>query len=330
MENASFQYELWALMQKVACYTEGVYSSFQRDWIQIKDDRSPVTLADYGAQVIIAKWLSKNFPEDTLIAEEGVQGLAEPSSTPLRERLIEALSRFYQPLKEKDVLHYLDYAQTQSSPDVFWVLDPLDGTRGFLRGDQYAIALARIIRGEIDIAGLACPRLKMNYRGKSLLEECFFYASKDQGAWLTSLQNGMTWLPIHVSECRDITCARMLHSFESAHTDPEKMDNFVQSLGISQCIPVDSQVKYGLLACGDAELFLRFPPQTNPDYKEKIWDHASGVLLLHEAGGKVTDIYGNPFQFKLQTYLDTVGVFASNGHLHDLGLATLQQIIGER
>ena len=58
---------------------------------------------------------------------------------------------------------------------------------------------------------------------------------------------------------------------------------------------LDSQAKYAVVARGEAEAYLRLP--TRADYREKIWDHAAGVLIVEEAGGTVTDITGRPLEF---------------------------------
>jgi 3'-phosphoadenosine 5'-phosphosulfate (PAPS) 3'-phosphatase len=83
-----------------------------------------------------------------------------------------------------------------------------------------------------------------------------------------------------------------------------------------QSLRMDSQVKYGLLARGDAaRVFMRFPPAT---YREKIWDHAAGVVVVEEAGGKVTDALGNPLDFSRGRYLDLMqfGIIAAPPSVH--------------
>lgn len=75
------------------------------------------------------------------------------------------------------------------------------------------------------------------------------------------------------------------------------------------------QCKYAAVARGDACIYLRLP--TRVGYEEKIWDHATGSLLVAEAGGAVTDTTGRPLDFSLgRTLKDNVGVVASNGTFH--------------
>lgn len=76
-------------------------------------------------------------------------------------------------------------------------------------------------------------------------------------------------------------------------------------------------VKYAAIARGDAEIFMKF---ARAGYKEKIWDHAAGVVIIQEAGGVVSDAGGRPLDFSKGIYLEGLdrGVIASAGAtLHD-------------
>ena len=85
---------------------------------------------------------------------------------------------------------------------------------------------------------------------------------------------------------------------------------------------MDSQAKYAVVARGEAEIYLRLP--TRADYREKIWDHAAGALIVSEAGGKVTDIAGKPLEFHHGRALDANrGLVVTNGPLHGPVLAAL-------
>lgn len=76
-------------------------------------------------------------------------------------------------------------------------------------------------------------------------------------------------------------------------------------------------VKYAAIARGDAEVFMKF---ARAGYKEKIWDHAAGVVIIHEAGGVVTDAGGHPLCFSRGMYLENLdrGIIACSGaSLHE-------------
>ena len=81
---------------------------------------------------------------------------------------------------------------------------------------------------------------------------------------------------------------------------------------------MDSQAKYAVVARGEADIYLRLP--TRADYREKIWDHAAGALIVAEAGGVVTDITGRPLEFNHGRELAANrGVIVTNGRLHRAG-----------
>ena len=92
------------------------------------------------------------------------------------------------------------------------------------------------------------------------------------------------------------------HTTTTQHkTQKQTNQKQAQALGVTAPpLRLDSQAKYGLLSRGDASIFMRFPPA---GYREKIWDHAAGVLIVHEAGGRVTDGGGAPLDFSKGRYL---------------------------
>ena len=78
---------------------------------------------------------------------------------------------------------------------------------------------------------------------------------------------------------------------------------------------MDSQAKYAVVARGEADIYLRLP--TRADYREKIWDHAAGVLIVAESGGVVSDVAGRPLEFNHGRELTANrGVVVTNGRLH--------------
>ena len=88
---------------------------------------------------------------------------------------------------------------------------------------------------------------------------------------------------------------------------------------------MDSQAKYAVVARGEADIYLRLP--TRADYREKIWDHAAGALIVAEAGGTVTDIHGRPLEFHHGRELAANrGVIVTNGRLHDRVLEAIREL----
>jgi 3'(2'), 5'-bisphosphate nucleotidase len=89
----------------------------------------------------------------------------------------------------------------------------------------------------------------------------------------------------------DITHATFCESVEAGHSSHDDQALIAKKLGITRpSVRMDSQAKYGSIARGAGDLYLRLP--VRKDYQEKIWDHAAGDLIVREAGGQVTDADG--------------------------------------
>jgi 3'(2'), 5'-bisphosphate nucleotidase len=192
----------------------------------------------------------------------------------------------------------------------FWTLDPIDGTKGFLRAEQYAVALALIDGGAVRLGVLGCPNLPGSGE-----QGCIAIAADGQGATLRGLTNA-TERPIRVSSIVDPAGAAFCESVEAAHSSHGDAARITAQLGITRPpLRMDSQCKYVAVARGDAEIYLRLP--TRADYEEKIWDHAAGELLVREAGGMVSDVLGRPLDFSRgRTLQRNRGAIATNGALH--------------
>jgi 3'(2'), 5'-bisphosphate nucleotidase len=88
---------------------------------------------------------------------------------------------------------------------------------------------------------------------------------------------------------------------------------------------MDSQVKYLALAAGVGDLIVRLPRKGGA-LRENIWDHACGVLLVEEAGGRCTDVLGRPLDFRTARQMEhNLGVVASNTRLHEAALEALRR-----
>jgi 3'(2'), 5'-bisphosphate nucleotidase len=125
----------------------------------------------------------------------------------------------------------------------------------------------------------------------------------------------------------DPSAVRFVESVESGHTDHAAHQSLARALGITQdSVRLDSQAKYGAVARGDAAVYLRLPSPKSPHYREKIWDHAAGALIIEEAGGRVTDAQGADLDFSQGRRLErNRGIVASNGHLHPALLRAIQK-----
>jgi 3'(2'), 5'-bisphosphate nucleotidase len=289
----------------------------------MKADRSPVTVADFGSQAVAIRFLREEFPGDPIVAEETSSDLRKPEN----EELLESVTRFVRTVfpvaTEEAVCRWIDEGSNEIAPR-YWCLDPVDGTKGFLRWDQYAVALALVVEGTVQLGVLACPNLPHNLKRQDGPRGVVFLAVLGEGAYQMGLSGGNA-VPIRVSTAGVGQAVRFCESVESGHADQEAHGRVARKLGIREpSIRMDSQVKYGLVARGDAAIYLRLPNPKTPDYREKIWDHAPGAIIIQEAGGRVSDLHGKPLDFSVGYRLtENMGVVATNGLVHDQVLTAL-------
>jgi len=290
----------------------------------LKSDRSPVTIADYGSQAIICKMIRDRFPDDTIIAEEDSKELRRSDHSKILEQVTHYVNPFIPTSSAEEVCAWIDFS-SNSVTDRFWALDPIDGTKGFLRGDQYAIALALIENGVVTLGLLACPNLYVDIRQTFGERGCFFLALKGKGS-VQMDRNGLNPRTLSVSRVKNPSEATITESVEPDHADHLTHQRLAQKLNISKpSLRMDSQAKYGILARGEATLYLRIPSPSEPRYKENIWDHAAGSIIAEEAGGKVTDVVGRPLDFSCGIKMvKNQGILVSNGILHEVVLKALE------
>lgn len=294
-----------------------------------KGDKSPVTVADYGAQAIVGRILVDRFPHIPMVGEEDAGALREPANAALAAKVVDAARSILPEMTPSDVLAAIDAGTYGGGPrGRHWTLDPIDGTKGFLRLEQYAVALALIEEGRVVLGVLGCPNLPWDQADASGPRGVLFVAERGMGTWRQPI--GAPGEPVRcaVDSVTDPRLARMTESVESGHTDQTESATVMQLLG-STAPPVrmDSQAKYGVVARGQAEIYLRLP--TRADYVEKIWDHAAGAIVIEESGGRVTDIHGRSLDFGLGRGLSsTQGVIVTNGALHDRVLGAVRTVLG--
>ncbi len=296
-----------------------------RDRALLKADRSPVTVADFAVQALVAHRLADKFPHDSLVAEEDSAALQASAGRTTLESVLAALRRSASDLDPNRVLDMIDRGR-EVPGERFWTLDPVDGTQGFVRGDQFVVALALIVRGQVEIGLLGCPELSLSDRPRAA--GSIACAVRNRGAFHASL-TGHEFIPLRVSPCHDPHLARVLRSFEAEHIDLGAFDATVRTLGVGPPpILMDSQAKHAVIAAGSAELLIRIP--ASKSFRDKIWDQAAGSLIVEEAGGQVTDLRGASLNFATGRLLTrNEGVVASNGLLHTAILDAIRSVVTE-
>ncbi len=276
-----------------------------------KHDRSPVTIADLGSQALICRSLATALPDDPVVGEEDALTLRQPEQAEFLDRIARQLSARGVDADPETICDWIDKGAADPC-DRFWTLDPIDGTKGFLRGDQYAVALALIVDGQVEVAVLGCPGLGSPEDGGLV-----FSAIRGSGARVAPASDPADSRPVVASDCNDVTQARLCESVESAHSSHDRSKRIAQALGLeTDSVKLDSQAKYATVADSGAEIYLKLP--VDSDYVEKIWDHAAGSLVVTESGGTVSDTLGQPLDFSCgRTLSKNTGVVVSNGPLHE-------------
>ena len=290
-----------------------------------KKDKSPVTVADFGSQALICRALAEAFPDDPIIAEEDSAELRRAENAAILAQVVEhvrAIEAGSDPIARRRLrLDRPGGDRRVSRP----VLDR--------RSDRWneRIPPRRAVRRRAGARGRGTgrgrrsgvPELELDeqrWRGRHGAQESIFTAVRGQGAFAVPMDqdrdDDLRSVPIRVSENDDPAAARFCESVESGHSAHGDAAAIATRLGIvAPPVRMDSQAKYGVVARGEAEIYLRMP--TRADYREKIWDHAAGALIVEEAGGTVTDITGRPLEFHHGRELSANrGVIATNGRLH--------------
>jgi 3'(2'), 5'-bisphosphate nucleotidase len=295
-----------------------------------KEDRSPVTVADFASQAIVAHMFQENFAQDVLVGEEDSAYLRDPDNAETLAAVTSFVQSRLPEASEELVCSWIDFG-AQEPASRFWTLDPIDGTKGFLRGDQYVVALALIEDGRVVLGALGCPNLDGDLSPDVGGSGSVVIAVRGQGTYARSMDSE-SFKPLQVSQIEDSTQARILRSYESSHTDQDKMTELADLLGVQKPpVRLDSQAKYAVLAAGNGDILFRLLSPKMPLYTECIWDQAAGSLIVEEAGGKVTDLCGESLDFNQGRRLEkNIGVLVSNARLHAAGLQVLQSVGADR
>ena len=285
------------------------------------DHAEPVTIADYGSQAIICRALQQHYPDDAVVAEESSEQFTQLVSAEQRAQILALLTRVLrEDVREADLLAWLDFGAGRAAART-WVIDPIDGTKGFLARRHYAIACGLLLEGQVAEGIVAAPGYD---DGKGAL----FYTRK--GATFRAplaAGDGRRVTVSSRSKPEDIIAAQ---SFERAHASKSRMARAreLAGLGGARLLELDSMEKYALVACGDADLYMRLPREASR-YAHKIWDHAAGVALVQAAGGTVTDLDGSPLDFSQGEALPNPGMIISNGAQHGRVVAAVQRVMAE-
>ncbi len=295
-----------------------------------KDDRSPVTVADYAVQAVVAMELAEKLGEPHIVGEESADALRVDDQEPIRQAVLDAVRLHRADATMDAVLDAIDKCNHDASADHYWTLDPVDGTKGFLRGQQYAIAIGLIENGQVTLGVMGCPNLPID-QARPLDEAdasgSLYGAIRGEGTREYDIDDP-------AGEGRIIRAGtntpgqsiRTCGSVEKAHSRQSDTTRILENLGeTSTPVKLDSQCKYAVVARNQADAYLRMP--IGSSYVEKIWDHAAGSLIATEAGAIVSDITGATLDFGQGWRLETNrGVICAAAGLHERIIAAIDEL----
>ena len=185
--------------------------------------------------------------------------------------------------------------QNRLSKETIWIVDPLDGTSDFIdKTGEFTVMIA-LVKNKKPIVGV------INWP----TENTIFAAQKGSGAFKYSNNR---WEKINVTSISEISKCRMVGS---RHHLSDNERRFIEKLGIKNFTSIGSSLKVGKISSGEAEAYLT---TTN---KIKEWDSAASYCIIHEAGGKMTDVFGNDLSYNNKVINHENGILVTNGLIHE-------------
>lgn len=293
----------------------------------IKADGSIVTVADYAAQALINHLLSRTgLSVLPVIAEESSSALAAIPSL-LADAVSLLRAHGWAGATAPAVLDAIDLGAVakDSTPPSYYTVDPIDGTKGFARGRQFAVCLARIDLGRCTLAALACPNLSASVTDPIDTPAplgTLFAATANSPVLTATIDEPTTLTTLPPRSPTDIADPLITFSVEPSEARLKNFDALARILGGARRIPADSQAKYAMVARGQADAYFRPPRGT----REKVWDHAAGCLMLERAGCTVTDLQGRPITWPEPALQPQAGILGAPPALHARLLAAIPAV----
>lgn len=352
-------------VQRAALLTEGVLRSVNRGEFQ-KADATPVTVADFAAQALLISAVRGAFPTDRVVGEEDATALRKDAALCRRvwELVVAAAATaaaatspdhhgdgggggaaavLARPASVEEMLDLIDLGGRGAggASGRVWMLDPIDGTATFLRGQQYAISLALVVDGSEMVGVLGCPRLDLSTgRVSELVVDqhglgLMLSAVRGQGATIRPIGTGCLLLPATAIPPLDdgpeaLKDVHIVDSSQSRAWWHEKVCELAQRIGATYpgTNLWSSHMRYVAVIVGGGDVQLRIPRQpTAPAY---VWDHAGAQLIFTEAGGKITDLDGRAIDFTAGRELaNNRGVVAAKRGVHSRILEVVNEMLGE-
>lgn len=335
-------------VQRAALVTKRVSAAVNKGLLS-KTDSTPVTIADFAAQALLISAIHGAFPSDAFVGEEDSDALRQDEQ--LQQSVWELVSSTHldhsesevmltSPASKEEMLEIIDLGGRGigSREGRVWMLDPVDGTAAFLRGEQYVIALALVEDAEEKVGVLGCPNLSLDtgrVHERSVDKEGYgfmFSAVKGQGACMRPMGSGSLQPARKVERSRGgPPRLKDLHFVDTTRSKSLLLENhrqIAEKLGASWpgTDLWSSQMRYVALTVGGGDIMVRVP--LTRDTMPYVWDHAGGHLIYREAGGKVTDLEGKDIDFGSGRRLkENLGMVAASEGIHAGCFKVVQQFI---
>ncbi|MCD7453298.1 hypothetical protein HAX54_020463 [Datura stramonium] len=314
-----------------------------------KNDQTPVTIADFGVQALVSLEMNRLFPSIPLVAEEDSAFLRSNNLVGSVVDVVKEKATLGDEVTEDNILKAIDRGGKDAcvfgpEPATYWILDPIDGTRGFVKGSEalYVVGLALVVEGQIVLGVMGCPNWHGDCSDNSSIgvqekrssgSGIIMVSHVDCGTWTKRLSDILTIESLHTwTRCSADSCQMVeeacftipesqtwkslpLSGLLDAKTDSENIGEG-NILLLSACC--GSLCKYLMVASGRASVYIQGKKATSII---KVWDHAVGIICVHEAGGKVTDWEGSSLDFaadqtERRLIFPSGGVLVTNGSLH--------------
>jgi len=297
-----------------------------------KADGSPVTTCDVAVQAVLAHLLRARLGNIPIIGEENAWPGGGAQARGVLEKVAAALGAGAGPIDEGALAKALARAEVPPGAP-YAAVDPIDGTKGFLAGGQYAVCVAWVEGGVSRVGIVACPRLDPSAPIASIAARrptgtVFVAVDGDLRVAAVSPEGRVgparPVAPSHgTGEGRTLVTSRAL-----GHTDPAAVRELAAALGGARVVRMDGQGKVGLVACGRADVYVRVPRA--PGRAEPVWDHAAGIALARAAGLRVCDARGGPIDLSRPPVArGAAGAVVAPEALADCVLAVVRRRLGE-
>ncbi|KAF5859171.1 hypothetical protein ETB97_003221 [Aspergillus alliaceus] len=322
-------------VQRASILTKTIQNEIHRANAQLPDG-SPVAIVQFASQVILMNAILHHFPSDRFAGEKSASALRDDPVLARRVWELVSMAKLGHiegedlvvvPGTLEEMLGSIDAEGDGERPGAqrTWFLGPIDGTKTFMRGQQYAVSLTLVESGEQKVGVVGYPNLAFENRcdredvvvrdGYGIM----LSAVKGQGAYKRWMAQSSLQPPQRNSLGPWRRMGETITFAESSisHVVNKEKHRFIRSMLLANPV-VDlhsMQVRYAALATGACNAMICLPKDKNTRFP--AWEHAGGMLIFEESGGIVTDLYGRPFNYARGTRLtDNEGLVAAKPGLH--------------